>query len=819
MFKLVNVSKVFDNNIKALNNFSYEFKSSGFYVIVGPSGSGKSTLLNLLACLDNEYQGMIYYQNKAINKRNRKHLRKRIGMIYQNSYLIPYLDVQDNISLNPKLVKEELIEKLGIKQLRKRNITKLSGGQGQRVSLARALAYNPIVILADEPTAALDQNNAHKVMGVLKKESANKLVIMVSHDFSLIKQYADKILYLNQGNLIKEEIINSTPLSKNIIKFKKRKKHFLKLVFSFLNYKKKSVILTSFCFVIGLLGIILSIILSEGFTNFFQKQFDNSLNSNIIYGYPETIDKVTTLSLIDTQNIALNNNLEWHLFYRFNEEVVNDVSFNKQNIEWLSVYDLFSFNYYEETELLDINSFALIFPLDYSFIFPILFNQELENATKINEYLLNNEVLFSFNFLEYKIELRLNNIIWTLNNKIEIIHNSHFFIEDLSSMYNFLIENDIESNSLIRYPYLIDVDEKTQENFYTNFKYRNYMFSFNNEYKGEDITLIYYATSPRISKEELENYLIYGGVSDYLYISQNGVNIEQKMPSLNFNDIEGKSISFYPICLDEENINKQFILYGNIPKNDNEIIVSYSLFKELKIKLNQSIKVSNENCNTALVNVVGYIEGNDAFLVYQKGSWTYSFFTNSLKMKVSELPCFQVSLLLNDKNIIPYYVSFFNGLDQNIDFVSPLYEANKEINKIINYFKIGIMVLSGFSVFVSILLIAVIIFINTIEQKKYDAILIMQGYSKNNIIFIHLLQNILISLISFFATLIISVLIIAEVNIIFSLMLGLSYYSFAILSNSLITKILIYSLLIAVCFTLLPLKFLSLNQPLKVLKE
>jgi len=819
MIKLVKVCRVFENNIIALKNFNYEFKNKGFYVIVGPSGSGKSTLLNILACLDNEYKGSVYYNNKKLRTKRKNKVRKHIGMIYQSPNLIPYLNVQENISLNPKTINKELIEQLGINKLMKRDIKKLSGGQSQRVSLARALSYDPRIILADEPTAALDLNNAHKVMKILKHQSNNKLVIMVSHDLSLIKQYADRILYLSQGKLEKEEIIKDIEDNNSNLKSKKRKKSFLRLVFKFLKYKKKSVFLTSLCFVIGLLGVILSLILSEGFINFFQKQFDNSLNSNVIYGYPKANDKIKTISMIDAQNIAISNNLKWHQFYRYNDDINNEVLVNNVSIDWLSIYNLFSYTLNEEIEKIDINSFVLIFPLNYSFIFSSLFNQNIENEYQINEYLSNNEIIFHFNFSNYQLKLKLDHIKWTLNNKIEIIHSSRFFLEELSNTYNFKISDEMESNNLIRYPYLIDVDENKQEFLSSSEKYKNVMFDFDNEYNNNKITLMYYALSPRINKNELERYLIYDNVLDYLYISQNGVCIEQNIPSLKFNEIEGKNISFYPISLDEDYINKQFLLYGNIPKNSKEVIVSYKLFKALNIKINQSVNVKHELGNFTQIKIVGYIEGNDSYFIYQQGNWSYYFFVNELKIKVSELPCYQISLIFENKNTIPYYVSFFNGLEENIEFVSPLFEANKEINKIINYFKFGILILSGFSVFVSILLIAVIIFINTIGQKKYDAILIMQGYSINNIIFLHLLQSIVISMISFVFTLFISVFIVAEVNIIFSLMLGVSYYSFANLSVSLSIKIFIYSLLIAIIFSIVPLKLLNLGSPLKVLKE
>ena len=167
MLKLINITKEFRNGkekIIALNNFSYKFKSNGFYAVLGPSGSGKTTLLNIIASLDSKVSGSIikYKESKRI-----KYRKKDIGMIYQNPNLIPYLSLKDNISLN-KIKDYSVIEKLGIKQLLKRDITKLSGGQRQRILLARALAAKPSILIFDDSSSALDYKTDAKLRAVRK---------------------------------------------------------------------------------------------------------------------------------------------------------------------------------------------------------------------------------------------------------------------------------------------------------------------------------------------------------------------------------------------------------------------------------------------------------------------------------------------------------------------------------------------------------------------------------------------------------------------------------------------------------------------------
>ncbi len=826
MLKLINISKEFRNGkekIIALNNFSYKFKSNGFYAVLGPSGSGKTTLLNIIASLDSKVSGSIIYKNKDIIKykeaKRIKYRKKDIGMIYQNPNLIPYLSLKDNISLN-KIKDYSVIEKLGIKQLLKRDITKLSGGQRQRIALARALSNNPYILLADEPTGALDQNNSNKVMEILREEAKDKLVIIVSHDASLCRKYCDVILSLNEGKLVKEEIIKNIG-SIHIKKRKNRvKQSITKLAFSFLKYKRKRTFLASFCCSIGLIGVMLSLILSQGFSSFFKMQFDNSLNANSLYGYPRERDSINSISLHDVQDIALTYNLKWGVFYEASE-LMCDVMYEKEYIEWLNVTNLFHYRVDESINIKSNLSFILSFPRSYSYIISSLINKPFYDESEINNYIKNNDIYFDFiitnNDEIIKIKLKLEYIKWNESNKIEIIQNNHFWIEDLSNIYNFIIESDLDKKGIIRYPYIYDYKENDIDRILVNKKYLNITFNFDVDYIDKKIIVAYYSKIGRISKEYLEEFLVYDEVLDYIYLSSNGVSLELNMPNIMLNNIKGRDISYS--SLDLNNIKGNYVFSGNIPTNDNEIIVSKTLLNNLNVSLNSNVKVKHILNLETKVKIVGYIEGNSANIIYQKGSWTYNFFKDELNIPLKDFICYQISLHLKQKDNIPYYVSFLTAQYEEYEFISPLYEASKEINKLMNYFENGILALSLFSIFVSLLLVGIIIFLNTIEQKKYDAIFLMRGYSKKKIIRMHILQNILISLLAFLITVLMSYFIVVEVNTIFSLMINISYYSFANISLSTLLILLISLLTCALISGYIPLLFLKLDDPLKILKE
>lgn len=219
MLKLNNITKIFKNNsykIFALNNISYSFEDSKFYSISGPSGSGKSTLLNILSLLSEQTEGNYYIDNKNTSKMTdnikSKYRNSYFGFVVQDFDLLESETVLFNIEL-PAIIgkkKKDSIKKkennilkyLGIFDEKNKKVSNLSGGQKQRVAIARALINSPKVILADEPTGALDHENGLNVINILKELSHNHniTVIMVTHNIEFA-ELADVRLVLEDGRL------------------------------------------------------------------------------------------------------------------------------------------------------------------------------------------------------------------------------------------------------------------------------------------------------------------------------------------------------------------------------------------------------------------------------------------------------------------------------------------------------------------------------------------------------------------------------------------------------------------------------------------
>lgn len=267
----------------ALNSVSIKFRKSEFVCILGPSGSGKTTLLNVLGGLDNYDDGDLIINGKSTRKFKSKdwdeYRNNVIGFIFQSYNLIGHISVLANVELSLKLSsvpkKErrkkalEVLEKVGLKNHIHKKPNELSGGQMQRVAIARSLVNDPEIILADEPTGALDTKTSKDIMDLIKKVSKGKLVIMVTHNESLAKEYATRIINLKDGKITGDtNPYEEKDNEKKDYKFRKTKMSFKEALLLSLNNiltKKGRTILTAFASSIGIIGIALILALSNGF--------------------------------------------------------------------------------------------------------------------------------------------------------------------------------------------------------------------------------------------------------------------------------------------------------------------------------------------------------------------------------------------------------------------------------------------------------------------------------------------------------------------------------------------------------------------------
>ena len=317
MLKLKNIVKDYQVNkeltVHALKGVTLDFRQSEFVSILGPSGCGKTTLLNVIGGLDHYTTGDLQIDGVSTKQYSEKdwdaYRNEQIGFVFQSYNLIPHQRVVENVELALTLSgvsKDErrkraiaALTEVGLEKEIYKKPNQLSGGQMQRVALARALVNNPQIVLADEPTGALDSVTSVQVMDLLKEVAKNRLVIMVTHNGELAEKYSTRIIRLHDGEVISDSnpfVADEQPAeSAAPQKEKKSKKRKVKMNFATslslslknLLSKKGRTVMTSFAGSIGIIGVALVLALSNGFNNYIDK-----LQSDTLSGYPITISQM-----------------------------------------------------------------------------------------------------------------------------------------------------------------------------------------------------------------------------------------------------------------------------------------------------------------------------------------------------------------------------------------------------------------------------------------------------------------------------------------------------------------------------------------------
>ena len=318
MLEIKNVSKVYETagfKQKALDNVSIKFRENEFVSILGQSGSGKTTLLNIVGGLDKYTKGDLIINGVSTKQYKDRdwdtYRNHRVGFVFQSYNLIPHQTALQNVELALTLsgvAKDErrrraknALKKVGLEDHMNKRPNQMSGGQMQRVAIARALVNDPDILLADEPTGALDSETSIQVMELLKDIAKDKLVIMVTHNPDLAEEYSTRIIKLLDGKITNDSNPFDGKEKVKDQKSKSKKTHMsfmtaLSLSLNNLLTKKGRTLLTAFAGSIGIIGIALIMSLSNGVQEYIKRVEEDTLSS-----YPLTIQKTT----VDTSSMIL----------------------------------------------------------------------------------------------------------------------------------------------------------------------------------------------------------------------------------------------------------------------------------------------------------------------------------------------------------------------------------------------------------------------------------------------------------------------------------------------------------------------------------
>ncbi|MEG1892492.1 MAG: ABC transporter ATP-binding protein/permease, partial [Bacilli bacterium] len=322
MLKLKNINKDYvigNETVKALKDVTLEFRESEFVSVLGPSGCGKTTLLNIIGGLDAYTDGDLIINGVSTKKYKDKdwdnYRNHSVGFVFQNYNLIMHQSVLANVELALTLTgvsKEnrrkraiEVLEEVGLGNQLYKKPGQMSGGQMQRVAIARALVNNPDILLADEPTGALDSKTSLQIMEILKKISENRLIIMVTHNPEIAKKYSSRIINLFDGEVISDSLPYDSKSKKNKkaenkANNKKSMSFLTAMSLSLTNLltKKGRTLLTSFAGSIGIIGIALILSLSNGVKEYISKVEEETLASYPLIIEQKSIDANDFLNLM-----------------------------------------------------------------------------------------------------------------------------------------------------------------------------------------------------------------------------------------------------------------------------------------------------------------------------------------------------------------------------------------------------------------------------------------------------------------------------------------------------------------------------------------
>lgn len=782
MLELKKITKIYETGSfkqTALNDITINFRKSEFVSILGPSGSGKTTLLNIIGGLDKYTSGDLIINELSTKKFNdsdwdtfRNH---RVGFVFQSYNLISHQTILSNVELAltlsgvPKTERtkraKKALEQVGLKDHVDKLPNQLSGGQMQRVAIARALVNDPEILLADEPTGALDTETSKEIMKLLKDVSKKKLVIMVTHNQELAEKYSTRIISIKDGKIINDTNAYdgkiNTKQDKETIKTKTKKtsmsfKTALSLSFNNLLTKKGRTILTAFAGSIGIIGISLILSLSTGVNNYIARVQEDTLTS-----YPLSIESATADMSTMLTDLANQNKREKHqdkLIYS------NDImsSMVESMSSQIKTNNLTEFKKYLEENSDELDQYANDIKYTYNLDLQI-YKKETDKITKLNPSTVFQS--FGFNYQQETSPM-----------------NSNQYMENRMNVFNELSEN----KNLLKNTYDI-LAGKLPEHY-------------------NEVVLI------TDSYGEISDYALYSiGIKDQAELTKmtekimKGEKLEKTtQTSYTYDELLNTE---FTLVLNTDYYQKQESIW--VDKSSDESYMKKLLDKSLTLKVVGIIK-PNEESSITTSGEVGYTKeltdyvieniNNSEIAKEQLKNTDKSVLTNTNFSSINtyEMTLASLGIVSLDTpktiNIYPKDFKSKEDIIKIIDKYNKEKENNKEKDLVITYTDyVGILMNSittivdvisyvliafvSISLIVSSIMIGVITYISVLERTKEIGILRAIGARKKDISRVFNAETFITGLISGVLGIIITIILNIPINIIIKNLSGINNVS------------------------------------------
>ena len=865
MLQLKNITKNYlsgDNEVQALKGINIEFRENEFVSILGQSGCGKTTLLNIIGGLDRYTSGDLIINGKSTKEFKDKdwdiYRNHSVGFVFQSYNLIPHQTVLANVELaltisgvgksERKKRAIEALQKVGLGDQLNKKPNQMSGGQMQRVAIARALVNDPDILLADEPTGALDSKTSVQVMEILKEISKDRLIIMVTHNPELAKKYSSRIVKLLDGKIIDDS--NPYKSSEEDVKKARNKKDksgkasmkfttAVRLSLNNLMTKKGRTFLTSFAGSIGIIGIALILSLSHGMQSYINRVEEDTLSS-----YPLTIQEASIDVTSMLEAMMGNGEKEEHNDNKiYSRPIVNNILETVSTK--LQTNNLEEFKKYLESGDTNIKDYINAIQYEYNLNLNIYKQNEDKTYQQVNPSKVFDELGFgemmesrqSASSMMSGSMAMTQTDVWT-----EMLDNQNL----LQSQYDVLAGNwPTKYNELV-----LIIDENNEISDYT-------LYSLG----IKDIKELNESMEKIKNKEKVEA----GESESYSY--DDLLNYKFKI-LLNTDYYKESGNAWQDMSNDDEYMKnvvdnaEEITIVGIIKPNEETVSASgagmIGYIKELKEyvinKINET-EIVKEQKESPNINVFTGIE----FPENQNSSFDYSQLTDEQRMYMSTLSEAELAELMKNyaenstatydsnlstlgvvdlnkpstiniypkdfesKDMITTKISEYNdkqtndGKEENVitytDIVGVMMSSVSTIINVISYVLIAFV---GISLVVSSIMIGIITYISVLERTKEIGILRSIGASKKDVSRVFNAETLIIGLVAGLIGIVVTLLLNIPINMIIKSIVGISNISKLPTAGAII--LVVISVGLTMIAGLIPARFAAKRDPVEALR-